>query len=286
MTASLGAQLRDRVKSGPALVTPGTANALAARIIQDVGYETVYVTGAGIANSFLGVPDIGLVTLTELAAHVQAIRDAVDVPLIVDADTGFGNPVGVTRTVRVLEAAGADAIQIEDQVSPKRCGHFEGKAVVATDDMLAKIGAAMDARRNDTLLIARTDALATQGFEAAVGRARRYAEAGADLTFVEGPGTVEELLALPDAVPVPQVANLVEGGETPLLPVAELQRFGVVLLANIALQGAIRGMQRVLRHVLDTGSVAAAGDLIADWSERQRLVGKPHYDALGERYRC
>lgn len=276
-------QLRERMSTGGPVLVPGAANALTARVIADLGFEAVYVTGAGIANTYLGVPDIGLVTLTELVGHVAAIRDAVGLPLVVDADTGFGNPVGVTRTIRELERAGADAVQIEDQANPKRCGHFDAKQLIGVDEMVQKVRAAVDAR-TDALVVARTDARAGEGWEAAVERARRYAEAGADLTFVEAPQTVEEIRELPHLLPVPQVLNLVEGGRTPMLPLDELTGFGMVLFANAALQGAVRGMQRVLSALKETGSLAAATDDLAPWAERQRLVGKPEYDELESRY--
>ena len=280
------AWLRRRVTDGPLLVCPGAANALAARIVEDCGFEACYVTGAGIANSYLGTPDVGLVTLTELAGHVSAIRAAVALPLVIDADTGFGNTVGVQRTVRVLERAGADAIQLEDQVAPKRCGHFSGQQVITVGEMAAKVRAAVDARHDDAVLIvARTDARSAEGFEAALERAARYAAAGADVTFVEAPLTEEELLAVPRRLPgVPQVVNLVDGGRTPLLPLDRLGDFRIALLANLALQGAIRGMQRALTTIRVTGSLAEAAADVAPWAERQRLVRKPDFDELEERY--
>lgn len=277
-------RLLARVTSGTALVAPGAANALTARVIEDLAFEAVYVTGAGIANTYLGAPDIGLVTLNEVAAHVQSIRTAVDLPLIVDADTGFGNALGVTRTMRLLESSGASAIQLEDQTFPKRCGHFEGKTVIPVAEMCRKVEAAVQARREGCLVIARTDALATEGFDAAVARAARYAECGADLTFVEGPTTAEQLTGLPGALPVPQVANLVQGGRTPLLPITELADFGLVILANIALQGAIHGMRQVLEFVQSHDGIAGVEPLIADWAERQRIVDKPRWDALERRF--
>jgi len=277
--------LAERIRTGPLLVAPGAANALAARVIEDTGFEAVYVTGAGIANSFLGVPDLGLVTLTELELHVAAIRDAVDLPLIVDADTGFGNPIGVARAVRILARAGADAIQLEDQVSPKRCGHFEGKEIVSQAEMVRKVEAAVDARPDERILIiARTDAASAIGFDAAIERAQAYVAAGADATFVEAPGTEEEVLAIPSRVPGPAVINLVEGGLTPLLPTGELEAFRIAIFANAALQGAIRGMQRVLATLRETGSLAAAAEDLAPWDERQRLVRKAAFDTLETRY--
>jgi 2-methylisocitrate lyase-like PEP mutase family enzyme len=285
MSESTSRWLRRRVTNGPLLTVPGAANALSARVIEDSGFEAVYVTGAGIANTFLGVPDIGLVSLTELCAHVAAMRQAVRLPLIVDADTGFGNAIGVARTVRELERAGADAIQLEDQLSPKKCGHFAGKQIVATGEMVQKIHAAVDARRDaDVLIVARTDARALEGFDRAVDRARAYVEAGADVTFVEAPESVDEVHAIPRLLAVPQIINLVDGGRTPMLPLEELKDFSIALFANAALQGAIKGMQRVLQVLHTTGSLAAAREDLASWDERQRLVGKPAYDDLEQRY--
>jgi 2-methylisocitrate lyase-like PEP mutase family enzyme len=286
--AGTASVLRARVASSPRLgplVLPGAANALAARVIEDTGFEAVYVSGAGIANTFLGVPDIGLVTLSEVAEHVAAITEAVGLPVVVDADTGFGNAVGVRRAVRLLERAGAAGIQIEDQVFPKRCGHFEGKSVVATEEMVQKVRAATQARRDpDTLVIARTDAAAVHGLDAAIERANAYVEAGADVTFVEAPVTTADLLRIPRKVPAPQLVNLVHGGLTPALPLDQLGDFAIVLFANAALQGAVHGMQKVLGELHRTGSLAGVHDDLASWSERQRVVRKPEFDELGIRY--
>ena len=277
--------LRERIENGPCLVVPGAANALAARIIEDVGFEAVYVTGAGIANTYLGAPDIGLVTLSELSAHVGAIRQAVSLPLVVDADTGFGNAVNVRRTVSLLERAGADAIQLEDQVEPKRCGHFEGKSLVSPEEMASKVRAAVEARSNpDLVVIARTDARAVEGYDAALARARQYAEAGADMTFVEAPSSEEELRSVPRALGLPQVANLVEGGKTPLVPVEKLDEFRIVLFANVALQAAIRGMQEALGSLYRNGEMPSTSEYLASWNERQQTIRKPEFDQLGAHY--
>lgn len=285
MSASSRTVLRRLIASGSPTPVPGAANALTARLIAEVGFQAAYVTGAGIANTYLGSPDIGLVTLTELAAHVAAIRGAVEIPLIVDADTGFGNAIGVRRTVRELERAGADGIQLEDQRSPKKCGHFAGKELISSAEMVQKVHAAVDARTDDQLVIvARTDARAIEGFDAAIARAAAYREAGADLIFVEAPQSVEELRAIPKLVDGPQIVNLVEGGRTPLLPLAELDGFAVALFANAALQGAMKGSLTVLEGLHRTGSLASvAGDLVP-WAERQRLVGKPAFDEFEARY--
>lgn len=212
------------------------------------------------------------------------MRDAVGIPLIVDADTGFGNAIGVQRAVRVLERAGADAIQLEDQVFPKRCGHFSDKQLVSAQEMVAKIHAALDARQQ-ALVIARTDARAVEGWDAAVERAAQYADAGADVVFVEAPESVDELLSLPTLVPeVPHVVNLVEGGRTPLLPLEELTEFGIALFANLTTQAAMKGMREALDELAQTGSLEAVSPRLTPWPERQAIVGKPEFDALEARY--
>jgi len=283
-TTALKAKLAER----RALLVPGVPNALSALIAADLGYEAVYVTGAGVTNMNLGMPDLGLITLSELAEHVRAIREMVDLPIIVDADTGFGNAVNVYRTVKVLEHAGASAIQLEDQVFPKKCGHFAGKEVIPLEEMLPKIRAAVDARQDpDLLIVARTDARAIVGIDAAIERAAAFIEAGADVTFVEAPETVEEMRAIPSRLEVPQLANLVVGGKTPVLPQSELQRMGfaVALYANVALQSAVKAMQTVLSALLRDGDLDAVHDQVASFAERQRLVRKPLFDALEQKYR-
>ena len=254
-TPATTAWLRERVRTGPLLVLPGIANALGARIVEDLGFEALYVSGAGIANTFLGAPDIGLVTLSDLAAHVAAIRDAVEIPLVVDADTGFGNALSVVHTVRVLERAGADALQLEDQVSPKKCGHFEHKSVIAKDEMIQKIKAAVDTRSSDIVIIARTDARSVEGLDAALDRARAYQDAGADAVFVEAPQSAEELLSLPVRLRASHVVNLVEGGKTPLLPLSELGDFRIALFANLSLQASMFAMNQVLGELKREGSI-------------------------------
>jgi len=280
-------ELRTMLSPGAALLLPGVANALAARIVADQGFAAAYVTGAGIANTFLGVPDIGLVTVTELAEHVAAIRAVFPGPLVVDADTGFGNPLNMVRTVELLERAGADALQIEDQVFPKRCGHFAGKEVIPAAEMVAKVKAAVDTRRDrDLLIIARTDAIAPEGFEAAIERAAAYHDAGADVTFVEAPTTMEQIADIPRRLPWPQLANIVLGGRTPELPNEKLKELGYagVIYANVALQAAVKGMQAALGELRRKGHMGEATGMVADFAERQRLVHKDHYDALERKY--
>ncbi|HOA48488.1 MAG: hypothetical protein RL702_480 [Pseudomonadota bacterium] len=277
--------LREIVSRRQAVLAPGAANALFARIIEDLGFECVYVTGAGIANMALGAPDIGLTSLDDIAQTVSRIADAVALPLIVDADTGFGNEVNTWRTMKVLERAGAAAIQLEDQEFPKRCGHFNGKSVVALDAMLPKIRAAADARTRDTLIIARTDALAVEGIDAALDRAEAFIEAGADLCFVEAPRDAEQMRRIAQ-LRVPQVANIVHGGKTPPLPQAELadMGFGIVLYANAALQAAVRASVEVLGSLKATGSLDAVHDKLASFEERQAAVAKDRWDALEQQF--
>ena len=221
---STAQDFRALLTPGAALVMPGVSNALAARVVADLGFPAAYITGAGIANTFLGIPDNGLVTLSELADHVAAIREVFPGPLMVDADTGFGNALNMMRTVKMLERAGANAIQIEDQNFPKRCGHFEGKEVIGAAEMAGKVKAAVDARQNrDVLIVARTDAIATDGFAAALERAAAYREAGADVTFVEAPTSPEQIADIPKKLPWPQIINIVIGGKTPELPNGRLR---------------------------------------------------------------
>ena len=286
MDHDLTERLRTLLAPGAGLVIPGAANALAARIIESAGFEIVYVAGAGIANTYLGVPDVGLTTATELVDHVAAIREAVSVPIIVDGDTGFGNAINLRRTVRMLERAGVSAVQLEDQVFPKRCGHFEGKSVVPKDEMIQKIKAAVDARADNILILARTDSRAVEGLSAALDRAAAYVEAGADLLFVEAPLDRDELAAIPRQVPGRHVCNMVYGGKTPLLPREELAAMGYagILYANAGLQAAMRAMRSVMQHLRTNGSLAGIGEQLVSFDERQMLVDFAKYKELEKRY--
>jgi len=280
-------RLRHLVEQRNAFILPGAANALTARIIEDLGFEAVYLTGAGFTNTQLGMPDLGLLSVTELADAAARISDVTTIPLVVDIDTGFGNALNVYRTVHLLERSGAAALQIEDQVFPKKCGHFSGKGVVPLPEMLGKLHAALDARRDPgTIIIARTDARAVEGFERALERAHAMTEAGADVVFVEAPESVEELRAI-GQLPAPQIVNVVMGGKTPMLPRAELAAMGfsMALYANAALQTMIRSIQEVLGTLRDTGSLDGVEDRLASFVERQRIVGKPRFDELEARYK-
>jgi 2-methylisocitrate lyase-like PEP mutase family enzyme len=286
-TEEINRAFRARLEKGGALLLPGVANALAARVVEDMGFEATYLSGAGLTNTFLGMPDLGFVSLTQIADHTAAIRDCVDLPIIVDADTGFGNALNVRHTIRTLERAGASAIQLEDQVNPKRCGHFSGKDVVGLAEARSRIRAAVDARQDRNLLIvARTDARATLGYEAAIERAQAFIEDGADITFVEAPQTLDEIAGSPRRLGgTPQLVNLVVGGRTPIIDLATLDGMGfaLVLYANVALQGAVYGMQAALGRLKAEGSLTEEGP-VASFRERQRLVNKPLYDGLEERY--
>ncbi|RIX78164.1 isocitrate lyase/PEP mutase family protein [Acidovorax cavernicola] len=279
--------LRSLAEARRGVLVPGAFNALSARVIEDLGFEALYVTGAGVTNMWFGLPDQGFMGLHEIADHTARIRDAVSLPLIVDADTGFGNALNVRHTVRVLERAGADCIQFEDQVAPKRCGHFAGKDVISTEEAVNKIKAAVDARTDpDLLIMARTDAAATLGFEAAIERAQKFSEAGADILFVEAVTTADEIRALPQRLHKPQLMNMVIGGKTPIFGAEELGGlgYGIVLYANAALQGALAGMQKALTVLRETKRVDEDPALVAPFAERQRLVRKPELDALDARY--
>ncbi|SDX29688.1 2-Methylisocitrate lyase, PEP mutase family [Celeribacter indicus] len=266
---------------------PGAANALAARIIEDQGFEAVYLSGAGLTNTYLGMPDLGFVNLTEIAQHTSTIRDATELPIVVDADNGFGNALNVRHTIRTLERAGASAVQLEDQKTPKRCGHFSGKEVVPLDEARSRIRAAVDARQDENMLIvARTDARATDGYNEALDRAAAFVEDGADITFVEAPQSVEELRGIPAALKdTPQLVNLVVGGRTPILDASELGEMGfsLILYANVALQAAVHGMQKALGQLRENGRMDEDGP-VASFLERQRMVRKDLFDELEQRY--
>lgn len=285
--ASLGQQLRKKIQLKQGMIVAGAANALAARVIQEVGFEAVYLSGAGLTNTYYGMPDLGFVGLSDLVQHTSAIRNAIDLPIIVDADTGFGNALNVLHTVKSLERAGANAIQLEDQVMPKKCGHFSGKQVITAQEMISKVKAAVDARASeDFLIIARTDARAVNGIDDAINRAQQYAAAGADITFVEAPINIDELRRIPKDIQCPQIVNVVIGGKTPSLNAREYAEmgFGMVLYANAALQGALRGMTDALQNLKNNGLLEEDPSLVATFAERQLIVQKDYFDDLDKKY--
>lgn len=281
--------LQSRLGRKPIVVAPGVYDAFTALVAQQAGFTTLYVSGAAIAYTRLGRPDIGLVSMTEVAETVALIRDRVTAHLIVDADTGYGNALNVRRTVQDFERAGANGIQIEDQDFPKRCGHLDNKAVIPADEMCGKIRAALDARRDrNTLIIARTDAVAVEGFERALERANMYREAGADMLFVEAPKTRDDLGRMAAALrgKVPFMANMVEGGKTPILPAKELEAMGFALV--IFPGGIVRAFGRFASDYY--ASLAAHGtsepfrDRMLDFNGLNALIGTPEMLALGKRY--
>ena len=280
-------ELRDRLAEPGILVLPGAADAITAKVIEEAQFPAVYVTGAGFANASFAVPDVGLISMVEVTAHVQRICEVVGIPVVVDGDTGYGGVLNVHRTVRQLERAGAAAIQIEDQRDPKRCGHFDGQSVLPMADMIDKLAAACDARTDpDLVIIARTDARESEGFDGAVERACSYAAAGADLVFVEALRSLYELEQLPGLVEVPLVTNMVEGGKTPLLPAQHLQDMGykVAIYANTALRSSVRAAQRAMAVLRREGiSESLIPDMLT-WEERQRLVGLPEAQEREARY--
>lgn len=280
--------LRARLDRRPILVAPGVVDPLTAQLAVNAGFEALYLTGAGIAYTRLGMPDIGLTTMTEVTEVIARIADKVDVPLIVDGDTGFGNAISVKRTMRFFERAGAAAIQIEDQTFPKRCGHLRGKDVVPAEEMIGKIKAAVDARQNGMLVIGRTDAGAIEGFERAFERAARYAEAGADIIFVEAPRTREELAAVPAKLGGirPLMANMVEGGRTPMTPVQDLEAMGYSLAVFSA--GVVRAMARSARRFYDTLKADGTSDAVREemysFEELAEIVGTTDLLEAGRKY--
>ena len=285
--SSKPAELRTLLARPEATIVVGAVNALAARLVEQAGFACCYVTGAGLANSQFGLPDIGLVSMTEVADETARICDAVDIPVIVDADTGFGGPLSVMRTVHLLEKAGAAGIQIEDQAMPKRCGHFAGQQLVEPEEMLARIAAARAARVDpDLVLIARTDARSVLGLDEALDRARLYAEAGADVIFVEAPRSIAELRAIPPAVAgTPTILNVVEGGKTPQLPLRDLSEMGyrLVLHANLLLRVMLRSGQEALRRLADEGTSSGMLGQVLGWEQRQELVNLRQFDELEDR---
>jgi 2-methylisocitrate lyase-like PEP mutase family enzyme len=269
------------------VIAPGAYDGLTARLVELAGFSVVYATGAGISNSQLGVADLGLTTMTEVLEQVRRMVGAVTVPVICDIDTGYGNAVNVYRTVREFERAGAAAVQIEDQVMPKKCGHFDGKQVVAFDEAVQKVRAAVEARGNsDLLVIARTDAIATSGLDEALRRARAFHEAGADALFVEGPRSGEELVEIGRSLPGVKVANMVEGGRTPLQTAADLRAMGfrLAIYANVVLRTSIKAVQTSLEHLRATGDTMGILDRMVTMDERGRVTQKPFYDALERKF--
>ena len=280
-------KLRKLLSESRLIMAPGVADAMNARIVAKEGFEAIYMTGSGTASTRLGLPDIGLLTMTEMVDNAERIADAAEIPLIADADTGYGNPINVMRTVRAYERAGVAAIHIEDQQWPKRCGHFSGKTLVSAEEMVSKVKAAVDSKRDgDFMIIARTDAYSVEGYNAAMDRAAMYVEAGADIIFVEELRTVEQLAEVPRRFKVPALYNMGGSGKTPFLTAKEIEElgFGVVIYPNFIMRAAIHAAQSVLRELKSTGSLEGIFKRLSGWEERHDLLRMPEIQALEKKY--
>ena len=280
-------RLRELLARPKVLMAPGAADALTARLIAKHGFEAIYMTGAGTTAVRLGMPDVGLLTMSEMVDNAQRIAYASQLPLIADADTGYGGPVNVQRTVRDYERAGAAAIHIEDQQWPKRCGHLAGKSLIPVEEMQAKIRAGLDARIDqDFVLIARSDALAVEGFERAMERCHRYEEAGADMIFLEAPSKMEHLAAIPKAFRKPALYNMASSGKTPFLGAEEIQKLGykVVIYPNFALLSAITAISHTLSELKRTGTMSEVSKNIASFQDFFNLVGMKEVQEAEAKY--
>ncbi|MEW5420492.1 oxaloacetate decarboxylase [Amorphus sp. 3PC139-8] len=281
--------LRERLHRDGPIVAPGVYDALTASIATDAGFEALYLSGAAIAYTRLGRPDIGLVSMSEVADQIALVRDRVATPLIVDADTGYGNALNVERTVRVFERMGASAIQLEDQTLPKRCGHLKDKSVIPAAEMIGKIKAAVDARQSEeTLIVARTDALATEGPDKAIERARRYAEAGADVLFVEAPTSQRQLGEISEALGGlrPLLANMVEGGATPISSATDLGNLGfkIVIFPGGIARALARAAGDYYASLATHGSNSPFRDRMYDFAALNEVIGTPEMLARGKAY--
>lgn len=280
--------LRERLQQG-VLIAPGVYDALTASLAATAGFETLYVSGAAIAYTRLGRPDIGLVSMNEVVETIALIRDRVDLPLVVDADNGYGNALNMQRTIRMFERAGASAVQIEDQTLPKRCGHLRDKSLVPAGEMVGKIRAALDARASaETLVIARTDAVAVEGLDRAIERAHLYVQAGADVLFVEAPQSQDQLAAVAGALGhlCPLVANMVDGGDTPPLPADTLGQMGfrLVIFPGGIVRAIARTAQAYYASLAQHGSNVPFTDRMFDFTGLNAVIGTPEMLALGRTY--
>ncbi len=280
-------RLGERLAAGKMLVAPGVYDALTAKLVAGVGFEALYMTGYGTSACRHGLPDRGLLTMTEMLDNVRAIVDAVEIPLIADADTGYGNALNVARTVKEYERAGAAAIHIEDQVWPKRCGHMTGKQVIPRSEMVSKLRAAVDQRpREDFLIIARTDALAVEGWEPTLERAQAYLEAGADVIFVEALETVEQMQQVPGLFEAPCLINMAP--RTPNRPVEELEKMGyaIAIYPGICLMATVNANMATLKDFKETGRGPDLGGLLSAFLEFNEFLGTTRYDELEGKYQA
>jgi carboxyvinyl-carboxyphosphonate phosphorylmutase len=282
------ARLRELLNAGQTVVAPGAFDPLAARLVEEAGFAAVYMTGFGTSAALLGRPDVGLLTMTEMADSAGRIAACVDIPLIADADTGYGNPLNVIRTVGAYEAAGVAGLHIEDQVAPKKCGHMEGKLVIGADEMAQKVRAAVDARTDpDFVIIARTDARAVEGLDSALDRARRYRDAGADVLFIEALVSEAEIEAAAAAFPdVPLLFNWAEGGKTPPVSLDRLTELGyrIVIFPIGTLLAATAAMRRILKEIAAAGTPASLLGELPTFGEFTDFIGLPEVRSIEQRY--
>ena len=280
--------LKEKLAREGTILVPGAYDAFSAKILKQAGFEILYMSGSGVTASLTGMPDVGILTMTEMVNQARRIILATDLPLICDADTGYGNPINVIRTVKAYENAGAAGIHMEDQVSPKRCGHFEGKQLLPAREMIAKIKAALFAREDDHfLLIARTDARSVSGLEEALERARLYFEAGADMIFIESPHSREEVEIIADRLShIPLLVNMVEGGKTPVLPFEELERMGykIVLYPTSSIRAAAKILKDFAMHLFERRDSLGFEERLITFEGRNEITGLSEIEALEKRY--
>lgn len=282
-------RLREMISRPEPVLAPGAYDALSARLVEQTGFEAVYMTGFGTSASLLGRPDVGLLTLSEMVDNARRLVQAVEVPVIADADHGYGNPINVIRTVKEYEAAGVSAVHIEDQVIPKKCGHMEGKQVIEASEMVEKVRAAVEARHSEEfVIIARTDARAVEGMEGALERAQLYRDAGADALFVEAPQSEEEVAAVAEAFPdVPLLFNWLEGGETPPVPLERLKElgFGLIIFPLSTMLAATRSIRETLSKIhADGDPISIMEDRLLPFEEFTDFIGLPEIEDLEERF--
>jgi carboxyvinyl-carboxyphosphonate phosphorylmutase len=285
---SYAKELRDVLAAEKTLLVPGSYDAFSAKILKQAGFKVIYMTGSGVTASLTGMPDVGILTMTEMVSQARNIVNGVDIPLICDADNGYGNPINVIRTIKEYERAGVAGIHMEDQVAPKRCGHFEGKQVVPSLEMVRKIEAARYAREDENfLLIARTDARSVLGLDEALTRAKMYYEAGADMIFVESPQSEEELETIGrELAGVPLLVNMVEGGKTPILPFERLSELGfkIVLYPTCGIRAVAKTLKDLAEHLFDAQNSLGFEDRLVSFEGRNRITGLALIKELEDRF--
>jgi len=280
--------LRKTLSREKTILVPGAYDAFSAKILKQAGFSIIYMTGSGVTASLTGMPDVGLLTMTEMVNQARNIVNATDLPLICDADTGYGNPINVIRTVKEYERAGVAGIHIEDQVAPKKCGHFEGKQLIPAEEMVKKIEAALYAREDDDfLLIARTDARSVEGLDEAFRRARLYVEAGAEMLFVESPQSVDELRRIADELSdVPLLVNMVEGGKTPVLPFEDFEAMGfkIVLYPTCGIRAVAKTLQELAEHLYQHKNTKDFESRLVSFEGRNQITGLAEIKELEKKF--